>query len=280
MLPNCEARLSIVGPKFIAPDSSHWAKWLDSIMSRDKARRAEAEGFHARLVESGRIPLLSWHHLEELLGVEHDQTAQYRVDFLQSLPLIAWMRLPHQAEGLGSIVEVLAAEAIAAAEGCPDFLSIRDRARQLLLRTGPGRSAIGSESWVWGVVRPCLRSRHPERDLVAALSPVKLFNDTCTIGELARASIITPDNLRARFHQIHAKILQEATNSVGGDVYRGKIMADEFIAQVVDMFPSRTLSIREFLVSILIRQGVDYDEIRDDCRLSDLSVRPRGYRVI
>lgn len=180
--------MAIIKPNVIAPDSSHWAKWIDATISGDNARRAQALGLHERLLDLGRIPLLSWHHLEELLGVEDDQTARSRVAFIQSLPLIAWMRLPHEEAGLGSIIQVLAAEVVAASEGGHDLVSIRDRVLQLMLRTGPGSDAIGSKSWVWDAMRPLLRARQPEIDMVAALSPLKTFDESRTIGELGQVA--------------------------------------------------------------------------------------------
>jgi hypothetical protein len=274
--------LAIIEPKIIAPDSSHWAKWIDATISDDNARRAQALGLHERLLDLGRIPLLSWHHLEELLGVEDDQTARSRVAFIQSLPLIAWMRLPHEEAGcqirarprtssLGSIIQVLAAEAIAASESCHDLVSIRDRARQLMLRTGPGSNAIGSESWVYDAMRPLLRARQPQIDMVAALSPLRAFDESRTIGELARRSVNSPDEMRAQLRVIYDKALQEATNSTGGDAHRAKTMADQFITRAIDHLPTPGTTVRDLLVSTLVSQGLDAEEVRDECVLGDLS---------
>jgi hypothetical protein len=78
----------------------------------------QSAGFHNELLDQGKIPFLSWHHLEELLGIEDDARASARIIFLQSLPLIAWMRFPQEPAGLGAITDILAAEAIAVDAGC------------------------------------------------------------------------------------------------------------------------------------------------------------------
>ncbi len=219
----------------------------------------------------GRIPLLSWHHLEELLGGEDDAAARARVAFLQDLPMLAYLRLPMDEVGLGSIAQVLAAEAIAATEGHGDLISIRDRARELLLKTGPGTQAIGEEAWVWEVVRPMLRSRKGKTDMIAALGPLRTFDENRTIGELAKSSINPPDQMRAQLNRIHARALQEATQSTGGDAVRARAMADDFLAQVVAMMPPPGTTVRELLVSTLVGQGLDEEEIRDEYVLADLS---------
>jgi hypothetical protein len=147
---------------------------------------------HSRLLDQGRIPLLTWHHLEELLGGEHDAIAKARVAYLQDLPLVAYLRLDKDKIGLGSIVQVLAAEAIAASEGHRGLVSIRDRARELLLRTGSGTQAIGEEPWAWEIMRPILRSRRDKTDTIAALRQLRTFDENRTIGELFKAEINSP----------------------------------------------------------------------------------------
>jgi hypothetical protein len=263
--------LTIVESKIIAPDSSHWAMWLDATSARDVDRRQRARSLHSRLLDQGRIPLLTWHHLEELLGGEHDATAKARVAYLQDLPLVAYLRLDKDKIGLGSIVQVLAAEATAASEGHRDLISIRDRARELLLKTGSGTQAIGEEPWVREVMRPILRSRRDKIDTIAALRQVRTFDENRTIGELFKAEINSPAQRSARLKRIHAKAVQEATRSAGGNSLRGRAMADDFMARVVANMPPPEITARELIVSILISQGLDEEEIRDDCILADLN---------
>jgi hypothetical protein len=264
-------RLVLLEPKIIAPDSSHWAKWLDAAATKDTARRQRARDLHCRLIEQGRIPLLSWHHLEELLGGEDDNAARARVAFLQDMPLLAYLRLPKDEVGLGSIAQVLAAEAIAATEGHDDLVAVRDRARELLLKTGTGTQAIGEDAWVWDVVRPMLRSRKGEVDMIAALGPLRTFDDSRTVGELSKGAINSPAEMRAQLGRIHAKAMQEAAQSTGGDPVRARVMADDFIARVVAMLPPPNTSVRDLLVSTLVGQGLDEAEVRDECVLADLS---------
>jgi hypothetical protein len=48
-------------------------------------------------------------------------------------------------------------------------------------------------------------------------------------------------------------------------------MADDFVARVVAMMPPPATTVRELLVSSLVSQGLDEDEVRDECILADLS---------
>jgi hypothetical protein len=166
---------------------------------------------------------------------------------------------------------VLAAEAIAASEGHSDLISIRDRARELLLKTGSGTQAIGEEAWVWEVLRPVLRSRKGKTDMIAALGPLQTFDENRTIGELAKSRINSPDQVRAQLNRIDAQAVQEATQSTGGDATRARTMADDFMAQVIAMLPPPGITVRELLVSALVGQGLDEEEVRDECLLADLT---------
>lgn len=263
--------MNILQPTIIAPDSSHWAKWLDGIRSRDPDRRARASDLHARLIERGRIPLLSWHHLEELLGVEDDATAQARIATLERLPLLAWLRLPHEEIGLGSVVQVFAAEAIAAAEGHRDLIAIRDRARDLMLQMGEGTEAIGEESWIWDMVRPVLHGRKGHSDMVAALGPLRSFDESKTIGELSTLRMNSPEEMRVQFARTHERAYQEALQATDGDAAAASSMADDFIERVLAIAPPPGTTVRELLITALVGQGLDEHEIRDECLLADLS---------
>jgi hypothetical protein len=86
--------MSLIRPLIVAPDTSHWANWIDAALSVDAERRLAARRFHRQLLDVGRIPFLSWHHLEEMLCVDRADNAAARVTYIQSLPLVAWMQFP------------------------------------------------------------------------------------------------------------------------------------------------------------------------------------------
>lgn len=263
--------MTLFQPKIIAPDSSHWAKWMDAVSAPDSGRRRRARVFHDRLLEQGRIPLLSWHHLQELLGIDDDATARARIQFIQSLPFVAYLALAKDDRVPGSIAQILAAEAIAASEGHCDPISIRDRARGLLLKIGTGAQAIGEESWIWETLRPIFLSEKPHTELVAALSSLRLYDENKTIGELSSHPMNSPDEIDLRFRQIHEHVFSQALRSTGGDAHQSRSIAGEFMARLAREIPSKRLTARELLVSTLVRRGIDESEIRDDCVLGDLS---------
>lgn len=107
--------------------------------------------------------------------------------------------------------------------------------------------------------------------MVAALGPLRTFDESRTIGELSKGAINSPQEMRAQLSSIHARALQEAMQSTGGDTLRSRAMADEFLERVLAMLPPPGTTVRDLLVSSLVDQGLDEAEVRDECVLADLS---------
>lgn len=176
-----------------------------------------ARRLHQRWLERGRIPLLSWHHVEELLGGEDDDAAQARCAFLEDLPLLAWLRAPGEDIGVGSVVQILVAETIAIGEGRRTLIDVRDRAKELVVRTGSGAEAIGCDTAAWMSLRRLIRSRRPHLQLIAAVSPMQIFDESRTIGELAQMPLNPPEAVRRRLKTIHVQMLGPMTEAAAGD---------------------------------------------------------------
>lgn len=263
--------MALSRPLIIAPDTSHWANWIDAALGDDAARRVEARVFHRRLLAAGRVPFLSWHHLEEMLCVDSAENAAARVRYIQSLPLISWMRFPGEV-GLGAVTDVLAAEAIAFDSGCDRLLDVRDHVRSALLRTGPAIQAVGEDNWVWDVARPLMRRRRPKQGMVTALSGLRVMDESQTFGQLASRPKRSPEERRQMMAVIHARALADAK---AADPARtpaeARQFADHFLAQVIEMMPDDDVDPRQLMIDTYVGQGLDPDEITDDRTIADLS---------
>lgn len=258
-------------PLIIAPDTSHWANWIDAALSDDAERRFAARGLHQRLLAAGRVPFLSWHHLEEMLCVDNAQNAAARVRYIQSLPLIAWMRFPEEA-GLGAVTDVLAAEAIAFDSGCDSLLTVRDHVRSALLRTGPAIQAVGEDNWVWDVARPLMRQRRPKQGMVTALSGLRVMDESQTFGQLASRPKRSPEERRQMIAAIHARALADAmTADPARTPADARQFADHFVAQVIEMMPGDDVDPRQLMIDTYVGQGLDPDEIAEDRTIAELS---------
>ncbi|WP_165585593.1 hypothetical protein [Roseococcus sp. SYP-B2431] len=230
-------------------------------MSADRARRDAARGLHQRLLHQGKIPFLSWHHIEELLGIEDEARARERIAFLESLPLVAWMRLPRARVGPGSITDILAAEVMAHEAGCDTLTTVRDHVRQLLIQTGSATDAVGVEGWVWESLRPTILARRQHSGMVAALSNLHTFNDNQTFGEVATQARRHPEDAARVLAAIRLRAFREAmTADSKRTVPEASAIADDFMARVVAEMPSHDASARELLISTYVAKGIDLAE--------------------
>jgi hypothetical protein len=263
--------VSLLRPLIVAPDTSHWANWIDAALSDNAARRHPARTFHQRLLDAGRIPFLSWHHLEELLCIESAHNAVSRVAYLQSIPLISWMRFPDTA-GLGAITDILAAEAMAFDAGCSDLIEVRDHVRSHLLRTGSGVEAVGRENWVWDVARPMMRERRPMHGMVTALADMRIMDERQTFGRLANQPRRSSEERRRVMAATHARVFREA---IAADPTRrpeeARAMADSFMANVMKRMPRDNIPPRDLMLAAYVSLGLDPDEVTDERTIAELS---------
>ncbi|WP_339348260.1 hypothetical protein [uncultured Sphingomonas sp.] len=263
--------MSLIRPLIVAPDTSHWANWIDAALSVDAERRLAARRFHRQLLDVGRIPFLSWHHLEEMLCVDRADNAAARVTYIQSLPLVAWMQFPN-AIGLGAITDVLAAEAVAFDAGCEDLRAIRDHVRSQLMRAGPAIEAVGQDNWVWDVARPLMIGRRPRQGMVTALSGLKIMDESQTFGQLASQPVRSREDRAKMMAVIHRKALADAQSA---DPTRtqaeARAIADQFIAEVMAMMPKEDVDPRQLMIDTYVEQGLDPDEVTDDRTIAELS---------
>lgn len=262
--------MSIIALQVIVPDSSHWAQWIDCALNTSKAEHRAALKFHDRLMTAGRIPLMSWHHLEELLAIDDDAWARRRIAFIQALPFVAYMRFPSHAPHCGSIIDVLSAEVTAIINGETTLKGVRDHARKLLIQTGTGENIIGSEAGVWDVIRQELLLRKNQTKLIAATRRMSLFDDRKTIGELVKGSIRTAEDQEIRFSIMGAEVLDHIKNRGDPVIADPHVMASDFMGAVKSLKVPEGIDVRSLLEFSLISQGVDLEEIHDEDVLADL----------
>lgn len=259
-------------PRIVAPDTAHWARWIDDALSSDSGRRGPALGFHDRLLAQGRLPLLTWHHLEELLCVSSAPNAAARAEFIRSIPMLALMAMPGEVLGAGAVTDILAAEAIAAHEGANSTGEVRDRARAMLLRVGTGADAIGSEARVWDVARIAMLEGKPHSGMVAALSELPGIDASQTFGAVASQRRTSPEERLKALAEARTNAYAEALAAdPDGSVTQASAFADAFVSRMIELLPPDDMSPREVMTQTYRSQGLDDHEIRDDATIDELS---------
>ena len=164
--------------RLVALDSGLLANLSRDDFSRDIAARAKAMTFKKALTALGLVPLLTWHHLEELLRYKDLDVARARFRFLQSLPAVAWIA-GYTDQGLpGSVVDILAYEVAAAVEHPElDASAIRDLVRPKLCVFGSGEQMLAMiDEGRWEYLRVAFEEQEKRSRAIVAISRATHFD--------------------------------------------------------------------------------------------------------
>ncbi|MDG4475470.1 hypothetical protein [Thiovibrio frasassiensis] len=102
--------MSIIQPKFIAIDSSILINWAGDANSNDIKRKKRAITVLEEIISQNWVPVICWHHFEELARHAEESLIASRIEFLKSFPMLAWIWRADGYDFLGSIVDVVSAE--------------------------------------------------------------------------------------------------------------------------------------------------------------------------
>lgn len=158
--------------RLVALDSSQLGDLARDWFSPDPGRRGHAKRIHNALTAEAAIPLLCFHHLEELLQHENDAVVARRISFLRSLPAVAWVKTADGTPGLGTIVDILCAEARSALSDLSlNAKAVTEAAKRSLIKIGSGTEALAPYDAIWPALVMLARSRAPKsREIVAITS--------------------------------------------------------------------------------------------------------------
>lgn len=221
-------------PRLVVLDTAHFASLVADITSNSPQKRDAARRFFPSLLEAGWIPLLCWHHIEELLQHKNDELVDARLRFLRHLPLFAWIRPSDPNAGPGSILDVLRAEVVAA-YGNPGASAkkVRDLARDALLSVGSGSDAIPETFNDWRVLRRELEAHEHNSRRVAAISRWRPTDiDNTRIRDWINRPARTPDEVASNLKHARNRLQREI--AVRGDkrISDPAGIAAAFMAQV------------------------------------------------
>ena len=164
-------------PRSVAFDSSHLGAWARDWASGDSVQRARAQALEAQSAATGWVPLVCWHHFEELLNT-NEAEVQVRIEFLCSLPVVGWVAHRGGEAFPGGIIDVVGAELQAALRVFePTAAEVREAARGSIVRVGSGREAFEGFRTIWRNLLPHIRRRAEDTRRNVAITRAT-FNDT------------------------------------------------------------------------------------------------------
>lgn len=250
--------------RLVVLDTAHLAGLISDAISNSRERRRSAQRFIADLLERRWLPLLSWHHLEELLQHRDEALVDARVRYLRELPRAAWVRPFDDQAGPGSILEVFRAE-VAAAAALPGARTaqVRDLARQHVIVTGAGADAIPENFRDWRLLRPALAGQQANARRVAAISRWRAHDiDDKPIGTWFGQPARAPEDVALRLGRMREALAAEISARGDKRIPDPRAMATEFVQQVADDGFAVTGGSRHApAVQLLVNAGLDPEDI-------------------
>ena len=226
---------SLTQPRLVVLDTAHFAGLVADILSGDHQRKRVALNFVPDLLVSGWLPLICFHHIEELLQHRDESLVDARLRYLESLPIAAWIFPSDPDAGPGSILEVLRAEATAAfSSPGADAFRVRDLAADRLIAVGSGRDAIPDSLRDRRFLRDALAERQHNSRRVAAITRWRATDiDDTPISELLGRQMRSKEETARQLERLRATLENEIGKRGDKRISDPGKMAAEFLQEVV-----------------------------------------------
>jgi hypothetical protein len=274
----------LIRTRFVAFDTNQLGNWCRERKSSDRSARLRAARFEESLASAGIIPLLTWHHLEELLAIENQDAAASRIAFLSGLPLVAWIASANDQMTLGGIVDVLAAEVAAALTYSPSSaLTTRDLAAQSLIRVGSGQEAMTPFIEIWRDLQLLFWARAKNNRAHVAVVESQTFDiSDRKVADLLNGRLRAGTDLERQLHGMGSAMSDDIAKRGDKRISNPAAVADWFMGEVVHMAMPWTGNARDLVLRGLAQMDVEPGDIEPDTTMADigaLSVFRKRVRV-
>lgn len=260
-------------PRVVLLDTSHLAGWFADRASDRADERRRAAAFEARLERGGWLPLLTWHHFEELLQHRNALVVKRRIRALHSLKRLAWIG-SLRSGGLGAVTDIMAAEALAACRfPKADLKTIVMNARQILLHTGSGQDLLGDNALKWLAFQPLVHEREGRTREIVAINQSNFAGIGQTkISTLLQGQRVTDGaEIDARLATLSQRLAGDIATRGDRRIDNPSKPADQLMAEAAAMAAETPGSASDLVLGTLFNQGIDPADIGPDTTLDDLT---------
>lgn len=223
-------------------------------------------------MDHGWLPLLCWHHVEELLQHQNDELVEARLRYLRSWPLTAWIQTLDSRTGPGSVVDVLQAEVtVAHRHTGTDALEVRELARDSLLAVGPGTEVIPDVFRDWRLLRSALATQQQKAREVTAVSRWRAMDiDSTRIADWMDKPLRQSDEAARILQLFRDNLTKEIATRGDKRISDPAEVADTFFSEVVR--GGQAINERDDsspAIQILVNAGMDLDDIDPSITLAE-----------
>jgi hypothetical protein len=257
-------------PKTVALDSSQWINLIRDANGSDLQLRTAARKFAESLLEKGYSIIFSFHHLQELLAYENPSKVSERLRFIQDIEFLSWVGSQRQEYGLGSILDIIAAEARVAFESGGDAAQIRRGAKTRLIRSGRGSDIVDEDPIYQEILSNWAQSRNDRSKESEAISGFKFLDPATTVGQLKASRLSTSDEVAAKMVSHFQSLSKDISERGDRLIIDPKGIAADHIHKVIKYRQTQPNTVSDLIDKGFLDQGIDLDEIHDHRSVIDL----------
>lgn len=258
--------------RLVALDSSQLGDLARDWFSPDPSRRLHARRFHNALTAQAAVPFLCFHHVEELLQHENDAVVTRRLSFLRSLPSLAWVRPADGRPGIGTIVDLLAWEALFA-RGLPTQGAERvsAAAKPSLVNFGSGAEAMASLETLWPVLAALARERAVRsREIVAITAGAIPAAPDVRVSQLSAGSLLNPLEAQRSTVEMQERLANDIASRGDRRIGDPSSVAEGFFERVRGEALSLYAPSSNPIIEDLRRRGIEGNDLAGDPTIGEL----------
>jgi hypothetical protein len=270
-VPEPSKMAAIVRPRFVALDSSHLAAVARDRFSAHPEQVQKAKLFEESFYNGSCVPLLSWHHLSELLKHRDDAVVSARVKFIRSMPMVAWVSSLTSDEAPGTVADLLAHE-VAAAFNMPgaDVMVIRDEVAKRLFRFDSGERAVKPFMYAREQLQPELwKCERRDRDIVAVSRSDFVDLSKEKVVDLLKGRLRSPDDANQQLGKLRERLADDIRRRGDKRIPDAELSAGQFIGEVRRSATEAIVDDSNPGLQILRAQGIDPSDIGPNTTLGE-----------
>lgn len=270
----------LIIPRLIALDSSIIGNVARDFYHSNEHNPKKARHFLDYLSLKNLIPLITWHHIEELLQHNDEVVVDNRIRFIKSFPMIAWFSSVNSPSIVGSILDIQATELSWLIDNPSTSLEVViQKTKDKLLKFSSGQDLVSIFNYdeeTWKQFKENLAHRQDRRREIASIGHAKFIDmQSNKVSDFTNKRLRKPEETTKTLDILEANLERELINHGDKKLSGHKSVAQEFINEVkksgLQLYHAQGNAQNIFLKSF----GIDPMDVSSDATLQDI-----GYTAI
>lgn len=254
-----------IKPKLIAFDSSVLMDISNDFYHEDNEKNQKANEILNYIKQNGIVPVITWHHIEELLAHSNESIAIGSLNFLKVFPVVAYIKCPSIPNHVGSIIDIEALEV----KNIINFkhISLGDnvcKTKQHLFEYCSGFELIGPYIDNVSMLRSMVISKENKKREIASISRANSIKTKETdLSVLRNGNFRSPEEAFVILNAMQSSLEEELSLKGDQKLSNPKETASTFLAEVyesgIEMLKSNGSVEERYLKSI----GLTVEETKE-----------------